>query len=612
MDLSGIDNAVVAEWILDSGATAEEVSKMMDYVSGGQYLKFGGKYNHEPVSVRDFIEHEDFLNKKNIIYPVVMDEITELNSGKYMEAVLTGSIGCAKTTIAIYTTAYQLYLLSCMNSPHEEFDLDPSSEIQFIFQSINATLAKSVDYERFKDMITASTYFIEHFPYDKGIISKMKFPNRIEVLPVSGAETAAIGQNVIGGVIDEVNYMAIVEKSKASIDGGTYNQAIALYNSISKRRKSRFMTRGQLPGMLCLVSSKRYPGQFTDIKEAEVEREIERTGTSSIFLYDKRSWDINPSRFTGTWFYIYIGTSIKTPHIIEDTEDLAAYDSNTIMAIPKEYLIDFETDLMNALREVAGVSTLAIHPFLLNVEAVTDSFERKGINSIISRNDVDFVKTNLVFYPKKFSNKDEPRWVHIDLALTGDSAGVSMGYVSGFKTIKRGQELEEILPCVRMDFSLEVKPPKGGEIQFHKIRALLYKLKECGLNIKWVSFDSFQSTDSQQLLRTKGYITGHVSMDMTTKPYDILKSCIYDGRFSCPKHPKLTTELLSLERDPKKGKIDHPATGSKDVSDSVAGVVFGLSTRRETWTRYGIPLLQIPSSITSSVRDVGNDNMKSK
>jgi len=35
-----------------------------------------------------------------------MNELRELNSGKYVEAVLTGAIGTGKSTIALFTTAY--------------------------------------------------------------------------------------------------------------------------------------------------------------------------------------------------------------------------------------------------------------------------------------------------------------------------------------------------------------------------------------------------------------------------------------------------------------------------------------------------------------------------
>ena len=186
-------------------------------------------------------------------YPAVLDELEAMNSPQYQEIVLTGGIGSAKTTCALYTTAYQVYLLSCMKSPHAQFGLDSSSEILFVFQSINAKISKA-SFERFRSMIEGSKYFQDNFAPNKDIASKLVFPNRIEVVPVSGAETAAIGQNVIGGFIDELNYMQVTERSKQSVDGGTYNQAVALYNSIARRRKSRFLKGGQCLGNSVLVS----------------------------------------------------------------------------------------------------------------------------------------------------------------------------------------------------------------------------------------------------------------------------------------------------------------------------------------------------------------------
>ena len=108
-----------------------------------------------PVDVRTFVESPDFLNRRGALYPAVMEELRELNSGKYDEAVLTGAIGTGKSTIALFTTAYQLYVLSCLKDPHRLFNLDPSSEIVFAFQSLNKMLAESIDYERFRAMLTS-------------------------------------------------------------------------------------------------------------------------------------------------------------------------------------------------------------------------------------------------------------------------------------------------------------------------------------------------------------------------------------------------------------------------------------------------------------------------
>ena len=64
------------------------------------------------------------------------------------------------------------------------------------------------------------------------------------------------------------------------------------------------------------------------------------------------------------------------------------------------------------------------------------------------------------------------------------------------------------------------------------------------LPVKWVSFDQFQSTDSQQILAVNGFVTGYQSMDTDTHAYDMTKQAFYDERIIAPAHAKAQHELL--------------------------------------------------------------------
>lgn len=560
-------------------------------------------YKWQPVGITEFICSPEYMNKEKEIYPPVLAAAEELNSGKYVEAVLTGGIGSGKTTLALHTNAYQLYLLSCMRSPHKLFNLDPSSEILFIFQSITKTLAQGVDYQRFRHMIEGSPYFKKHYPFDTRLEAKLVFENRVEVVPVAGTETAAIGQNVFGGLIDELNYMAMVEKSKVAIDKGTYDQAITVYNSIARRRKSRFMENGQLPGILCLVSSKKYPGQFTDQKMEEAKRD------PTIFVYDKRVWDIKPKDFGNQgWFYVFIGDMTRKPRILDEEEEVSDNDRERyIIAVPSEFRVEFEKDVINALREIAGVSTLARHPFFLEVDKVHAAFKTDH-KSIFSQTPVDFVVRRLTLIKGAFHQPDLPRFVHVDLALSGDSAGLCIGTVTGFRETLVQGATPVYMPEVWIDGVLEVRPPRNSEILLSKVREVLMALKKMGLRIRWVTFDQYQSTDSQQILRQQGLSTGTQSIDeLPCFAYSFLKSAIYEGRVNMPVQPHLQKEMLHLERDTKKGHVDHPPGGSKDCADALAGVVYGLTMRREIWGLYRIPIMMLPDAVTK-----GRDTLTEK
>jgi hypothetical protein len=557
-----------------------------------------------PVDFRTFVESNEYLHMPNVLYPKVMEEAAELNSGRYVEAVLTGAIGTGKTTIAVFTTAYQLYWLSCFKSPHAEWALAPSDEIVVVCQTLNANLAKDVDYRRLRNVISMSPYFKKQFPFRHDLEGQMEFPNNIIVKPVSGEDTAIIGQNVIGGILDEVNFMAVVEKSKQVRDGGIYDQAALLYDAIHDRRASRFMFKGELPGMLCLVSSKQYPGEFTDKKIAERDRELKEKKESRIFVYDKREWEVkDPEKFTGEWFTLFLGDETRKPRILNPNEEVPEADAHLHLEIPLEFMPRFESNMLKAIRDIAGHSTYALYPYILEPEKVERCFGRVG--SILSRDQCDFKMTTVQAYPKRFRNLQQPRWVHLDLSQTGDSTGVACGYVKRFVEIIRSGTVKEILPEIVYDFVLEVTPPKNGEIQFSNIRELLYNLRKLGLPIKWVTLDTFQSTDMRQILAQQGFVTGIRSLDETTMGYDIAKQALMDNRVLAPTHYKAMMEFIRLERDPVKHKIDHPINFSKDCSDAMAGVAWGLTMQREVWALHDAPLMQLPPDMVQGVQQIG-------
>lgn len=560
-------------------------------------MRDGNKYSELPVDVWTFMISGLLLNMGDEIYAENKKEIIELCHGDYVEAVLTGGIGTGKTTVALVAIAYALYEMSCLLVPQHTFGLAKSSEILFVFQSLDAKKAKGIDYDRFKAMIDNSPYFQEIFRYDRNLTSEMRFPHRIIVKPLTGDVTAAIGQNVFGGIIDEVNFMAVVEGSSQSKDGGVFDQAKEIYRSINERRKSRFMHQGRLPGMLCMVSSKQYPGEFTDVKIAERDAELRETGKTTIYVYDKRVWEVRPEKFEGRgWFHIFLGDQSRKPRVLEagEEENYHGEDAKLVMAIPEDYRASFRADLLAAIREVAGQTTLALHPFIMNIDAVRNCFG--SVASVLSEPMADFVQHKIKVYPKRIARFNEPRFCHIDPSATVDSTGLAVGHVVKFVEVPRGNE-SEWLPVIQFDCILEVKPPMNGEIIQENLRRVLYALRDSGMLLKWVSMDGHQSLDSLQLLAARGFVTGYKSMDTDNMPYETAKQAFYDGRVIAPVHEKALLEWTRLEKNQKTMMIDHPANGSKDLTDAMAGVIYGLTMRREIWQRHGVPLSRVPKTL---------------
>ena len=341
-------------------------------------------------------------------------------------------------------------------------------------------------------------------------------------------------------------------------DGSVYDQAAENYNAIARRRESRFMQMGVLPGLLCIVSSANYPGGLTDRKRAEA-----RTNRS-IYVYDKRLWEIRPERFGAERFRVFVGDETRHPRILSEKDVVAAEDEPKTVHVPLEYQRQFQNDLLKSIRDIAGYSTQALHPFMLNSDAVAACFGK--VKSIGSRQAIDFKHTFLQIFPELVQHPNEPRFAHIDLSRTKDSAGLSIGHVPGFKHMNRG-DYQETLPIIQFDLILEIMPPPGGEIEYERIRQLLYNLRDkIGVPIKWVSFDQYQSTDSQQILHQNGFIVGYQSLDTDTAGYDMTKQAFYDDRILAPEHEKALREMVTLEFDAKHLTIDHPPQGSKDCS----------------------------------------------
>jgi hypothetical protein len=590
---------------------ADDVERLLFYYDG---LKKADRlidlYEEVPVGPREFMESPRYLNKPvsavsgDSLWPENAEEYVRMNSGDFEEAVLTGGIGTGKTSVALFGTAYQLYRLLILRSPHRLFGLMSSDEIIMIFQSVNATKAKGLDYRRFRNLVGQAPFFKgTRYDFDRGLESTMVFRNHLVVKPVNAEDTAIIGENVIGGIMDEVNFLDVVEESKRSLrmtGETTFDQAMQNYRAIIRRRESRFMdVKGTLPGMLYLVSSRQYPGEFTDKRIAERDEELTRFGRSKTYVYDRRRWEVDPKLMSNQeWFDVFVGDEARKPRIMGPGDELSEEDEKLRLRVPEVYRRGFEKDMLGMLRDVGGVSTLALHPFITDREGVDAAFG--SVQSVLSATDCDFTSTKVKIFPGRFRHVNDPvfpRAVHIDLAISGDSAGVSCGCVPEFTYIDRGHGSEvETLPVVEFDFTLEVRPPRGGEILIYRIRELLYKLRDLGLPIRWVSLDSFQSRDTLQVLRKQNFTTGLLSVDADMGPYTHLKSAILDGRLRVPRHDKAKMELLTLEWNLKKKTVDHRPNGSKDVSDSMAGVVHTLTTRRMVWAQHGV-LGRIPRSL---------------
>ncbi len=556
------------------------------------------RYRRKVVDLDEFLHSTTYLGiDKKEIYPAVYEALEAIETEQYVEAVLKGSIGIGKTTIGNLGIIRQIYKIACMRNPHQTFGLQRHSSIVFTIQSVRLSTAKRAVFDELGKFIHGSPFFNQIYPYDKRIASSMYFrEHHVQILPVSSSDTGAISMNVIGGMLDEVNFMERIKNSKnANADeAGEYDQAKTLYLTLSKRRRSRFMNKGKLPGTLFLVSSSRYPDDFTETKAAEAA--MCGGNDPEIYVLSKSLWEgRGRDKYSEAEFRVLIGNERQRPRIL-GADELVGDPDAQVIAVPEDLRSEFEKDIGGAIRDFAGLTTLASRPFIQNREALFDCMalaDQYAYESVIPLQEIDLEVSQPFVLPERVRDDvRQMRVAHIDLAITRDSAGIAVGHIAGTKTIERvqaetGQRIVEVLPVLAYDCILRIIPPRDGEIDFAKIRQIIYDLRDKhGLPIKVVTTDGFQSVDFRQILAKKGFVTEYISLDRTTQPYRTLRDAIYDRRVLLPRHQTLVKELTELEyvQNGAKEKIDHKPRGSKDVADAVCGVAAFLLTRRQTWT----------------------------
>jgi hypothetical protein len=562
----------------------------------------------EPVDIVEFTESSEYMGQGAYVRPRVMDHLVALHDPEkyYYEVVLGGGIGIGKNYFADISLAYDLYCLSCLYSPQSFYELAPGSKIVFIHQSKTEKLAKEVVFDHFGNRLELSGYFPKYFMFDRKFRKVMKFPHLIEVMPISSADTSALGMNVFGAVIDEMNFMSKVKKSKKVERYGEeeYDQAEVLYRTILRRMESRFDRLGRLPGKIYLISSANYEGDFIDRKEkeAEINPHIFTMHMAQWESFLERDGSLMKKKYSGEYFFVRKPTDTAAGGVFENRPiPLDEKDVNNILEVPIEHKEAFDRDLIGSLRDIAGVAVTRTSRFI-SKNYIENSFNLYetiyGKEQIFTSSQVELTVnsevSDLVNYTLlRRLNPYGPFAMHIDLAISGDCAGVAIGHAIGSKDVnfrvafnpetgEFSREPKGSLPVFGVPGLLQVVPPRGGEIEIHILRELLSIICEY-IPIYWLTMDRHQSASTLQFFRSRNISTGIVSTDRTPEPYTEVKFAIKEERVYAARHEVLLEEMPLLDQDNTTGKVDHPEDGSKDLSDSLAGVVYSLSQKKASY-----------------------------
>lgn len=220
---------------------------------------------------------------------------------------------------------------------------------------------------------------------------------------------------------------------------------------------------------------------------------------------------------------------------------------------------EFQRNPVKAWRNYGSVVTLNIEAAIKDTDAVL-----RHANTL--REDPwDAVRNRFKVW---FRGRPGVRYfLHFDLSKNRDATGIGLSH-------------RERTGVSVVDFMHRVESVMGQDINYGKLREdYIYELTNRGFHLQLITYDGFQSVETQQVLKEKGYETDQCSADKTTEPYDTLIEQVLGQRIDYYVHPTFIRELEELKLV-NGTKYDHPrktrtgAPGSKDVTDAVACSVF--------------------------------------
>jgi hypothetical protein len=551
------------------------------------------------------------------IYPFWKEQIAQIfeSKEKINQVILTGAIGTGKSTTAVLIILRVIYELSCYKHISALFNLFGVSRIAFAYLSVTKEQAQNTGFALLIEWLDSIPYFREMFKRKQGIDSMAIWPEERLIVTFGSVANHFIGMNLIGSILDEANFFS--GRSKEDSDYTMNSKVASLYTQIIARAESRFIVNGINYSMSILVSSSTVASSFT---EERIEKAKDDPHT---YIVSPTLWQVKPWNYKRGRFPVFVGGDNLDPFIIKDLEDvntilalksakpiynvsleeayqLLPYDvKSKIIMVPDEHKQSFQGDIIIALQDIAGYSVSAANK-LFN----SNSAYQKCLNNTIhpfSREEIILSTTNEAlqdgFLPIKsylyngliFDKLNMKRYMHLDLALTGDSLGISMCHISGWKSIYKqdsnynetdynnGLVDDEIkIPVITYDFMLKVNPPKKpNKISLSKVRDFIVYLKnELGIKFDIITADQFQSAQLLQELDELGFNTGYLSVDRTPDAYLAFTNLIYEERVKFYNYEPFKKELFNVVYYPAKKKVDHTSIGSKDVADSVVGAAF--------------------------------------
>lgn len=472
------------------------------------------------------------------------------------------------------------YLTLCLPSAQNYYHVPEQDEIHLLNVASSATQAGLAFFGPMRSAVMRKGCWLGS--YADPLQGLIRYSNGVRAVSGhSDAETQE-GLNLLLAVADEVDAFKREEELEAH-RSGIGRESTKSAEAILKMMRTSMMTRFPQVGKNVFISYPRYKGSLIQQLRAQGSRDNERHGTSSRWYVSGPvpTWVANPLRSR------------------------------------REFDADYEDDPVLSRARYECDPAAAVNPYFTNEIAVEGCFKDEPAERIAIRYES---RTRTVVHPSstlgafdreqvtswdarfEFSAALVPRsgaiyFMHGDLAKNKDRAGVAMAHVRSWDAVEvvgqgpLGEDVPrtERHPVVAVDFVIGFEPDvtttPPREIQISWVLDLFTELRRRGFNVRGFTFDQYQSEQMMQFLLRQGIEAKRVSTDMSVEPYRGARDLFNENRIELPvcrpvlpdgsrTEPQIAHELFALSRLGS-GKIDHPAGGSKDMSDALVCAVQG-------------------------------------
>ncbi len=566
-------------------------------------------YKTKPPTMKEFLTYEWLGPTANNLYPKVVKVLTEYWDpiSPYRNLILASGIGTGKSFTSTISNLFIIQAIHNMRDPKKFFNLNQAASILLAFISFTQGKAAQTLLQPIIQIISSSPKFKRINREDKikeigeenpdqivwttaGRMGAIQFDGDIHIM-LASSPSDLLGLNMISATMSEISFF---------IDKGFSPEYIwRIYQDSLGRIYSRFGNRYYATTIL--------DSSPNDIDASPIDKYIfegKAYENPLNYIVTGTQWDYIPWKYpewlrTKETFPVFKGGN-GSPCKIIPKHEVAHFKKEDVYDVPIDIKQKFIDNPVKSVKDYCGWPSGVPDKLISDYSLIEKMFvpQLRNIYTHIFA-PADLPPEGLIweaikkeFFIEYSEGKYEfyrapraQRFLHFDQSESGDITGIG----SCHKELSEKGDDRFII-----DFTIPIVPGKK-RINLEAIYEFLIDLRfRGGFNIKMVTFDQYQSSNTIQKLKRMDFAVDRLSVDSSMNPYLVFVSHLNNGRVKCGRNIYFKNNLKSIketktEKGKKKidhlqGKVEDSGTigwdesylgyYAKDISDAVVGAVW--------------------------------------